>query len=67
MHKGLYGQVRKSFITKVYLTLSVQLLITVGLYASSLLFPEYQKFQLDNEWLAWVAMAMAIVVEMAIL
>ena len=52
---------RLNFIRKVYLILSVQLLITAAFVSVSCFVPAYVKFVKQNMWLYWVCLVVAII------
>lgn len=65
---GLLGQARKQFIMKVYIILTsirliilVQLAITAAMCFISYYVRPFLEFQVNNQWLMWVFLALIIV------
>lgn len=54
--------VRLGFIRKVYIILSVQLIITAGFVAMSVYVDEYERFIADNMWLFVICLVLYIVI-----
>ena len=58
---GLLGQARKQFIMKVYIILTIQLAITAAMCFISYYVRPFLEFQVNNQWLMWVFLALIIV------
>ena len=63
---SLAGWARKSFIMKVYMILSLQLLITTGMCFLSYYNFYFFVFQINNQWLMWVSFVVLIITEITI-
>ena len=55
------SNVRLNFIKKVYCILTVQMMLTTGVVACALVYPEYDKFAQQNMWLLWTSLALNLI------
>ncbi|XP_042346429.1 protein lifeguard 1 [Plectropomus leopardus] len=60
------GAIRRGFIRKVYLTLMIQLLVTVGIICAFLYWDALRGWTLDNNWFSFVMMATVMVLIVAL-
>ncbi|XP_056141668.1 protein lifeguard 1 [Lampris incognitus] len=58
--------IRRGFIRKVYLTLMIQLLVTVGIICAFLYWEALREWTLDNEWFSYTMMAAVMVLIVAL-
>ncbi|XP_074539371.1 protein lifeguard 1 [Halichoeres trimaculatus] len=58
--------IRRGFIRKVYLTLMVQLLVTVGIICAFLYWEALREWTLENPWLTYTMMPATLVLVMAL-
>lgn len=58
--------IRRGFIRKVYLTLMIQLLVTVGIICAFLYWDVLRQMTLNNSWISYAAMATVIVLIVAL-
>ncbi|CAD8068682.1 unnamed protein product [Paramecium sonneborni] len=65
-YKLLIGNERTGFVKKVYSIMIIQLLLTVGMCIISYLSIEYRMFQLQNNGYAYLALGIAILIELVL-
>lgn len=60
------GNIRRGFIRKVYLTLMLQLLLTVGIICAFLYWPALRTWTWENSWFSFTMMAVVMVLVVAL-
>lgn len=60
------GNIRRGFIRKVYLTLMLQLLVTVGIICAFLYWPALKTWTWQNYWFSYTMMAVVMVLVVAL-